>query len=74
MTMKISEMITELQRIHNILGDIDVVTQCKDADLCELNTYDCEVEMDVYSKKAFGPNELQRDFHLPGSDKILVID
>jgi hypothetical protein len=72
--MKISEMISELQRIHSILGDIDVVTQCKDADLCELNTYDCEIEMDVYEKKAFGPNELQRDFELSGSDKILVIE
>ena len=67
-------MITELQRIHNILGDIDVVTQCKDDDLCALNTYDCEVEMDIYNKKAFGPNELQRDWFLSGSDKILVID
>jgi len=72
--MKISEMISELQRIHSILGDIDVVTQCKDTDLCELNTYDCEIEMDVYEKKAFGPNELQRDFHLSGTNQILVIE
>lgn len=72
--MKISEMISELQRIHNILGDIDVAVQCKDADLDSLPYFDCEIEMDVYEKKAFGPNELQRDFHLSGSDKILVID
>ena len=72
--MKISEMITELQRVHDTMGDMDVVTQCKNDDLCELNVYDCEIETLICHRESFGPNELQRDFHLSGSDKILVIE
>lgn len=72
--MRISEMISELQRIHSIMGDLDVAVECRDRDGYNIGGYDCDVDMSVYEKEAIDPKELQGDFELTGTDKILVID
>ena len=71
--MKITDLITELEKYYKAFGDLDVAVECRNNKGNLTDHYDCDVDVNVYERNGIDSEKLIQSQEHTGTDKILII-